>query len=94
MLLKILWYQKIVLYLIKITDMQTQFKNIGYFVEYMVDNQFIGSINITEPDRDNVGYYGRIDSVAEQDIVFANKRRIKKGTHYYTRLYPLCGQKK
>jgi hypothetical protein len=32
--------------------MQTQFKNIGYFVEYMVDNKFIGSINIAEPDRD------------------------------------------
>ena len=74
--------------------MITKFKNIGYFVEYMIDNKFIGSINISEPDRDEVGYYGRIDAVAEQDIVFANKKRIKKGKNYYTRLYPLCGQKK
>lgn len=74
--------------------MQTQFKNIGYFVEYMVDNKFVGSVNISEPDRAEVGYYGRIDSVAEEDIVFSNKKRIKKGTHYYTRMYPLCGPKK
>lgn len=74
--------------------MVNSFKNIGYFVEYMVDNKFVGSINISEPDREEVGYYGRIDAIAEKDIVFKNKRRIKKGTHYYTRMYPLCGQKK
>jgi hypothetical protein len=73
--------------------MQTQFKNIGYFVEYMIDNKFVGTILLDEPDRDEVGYYGRIDAVAEEDIVFSNKKRIKKGTNYYTRLYPMCGRK-
>lgn len=74
--------------------MVNAFKNFGYFVEYMVDNKYVGSINITEPDREEIGYYGRIDAVAEEDIVFSNKKRIKKGTHYYTRLYPLCAKRK
>ena len=74
--------------------MRNAFKNIGYFVEYMVDNKYVGSINISEPDREEVGYYGRIDAVATEDIVFKNKRRIKKGTHYYTRMYPLCAKRK
>jgi hypothetical protein len=74
--------------------MVNAFQNFGFFVEYMVDNKYIGSINITEPDREEIGYYGRIDAIAESDIVFSNKKRIKKGTQYYTRLYPLCGEKK
>ena len=78
----------------KPNEMKNVFKNIGYFVEYMVDNKYVGSINVLEADREEIGYYGRIDAIAESDIVFSNKKRIKKGTHYYTRLYPLCGEKK
>lgn len=74
--------------------MKNAFENIGYFVEYMVDGKFMGSIEIPQPDRKEVGYYGRIDAVATEDIVFKNKRRIKAGTHYYTRMYPLCGKRK
>lgn len=74
--------------------MKNAFKNIGYFVEYMVDNKYVGSINISDPDRDEIGYYGRIDAIAKEDIVFSTKKRIKKGTHYYTRLYPLCAERK
>ncbi len=74
--------------------MRTQFKNFGYFLEYLVDGNYIGTVNISEPDRKEVGYYGRIDAVATEDIIFKNKKRIKKGQHYYTRMYPLCGQKK
>lgn len=74
--------------------MTTQFQNLGYFLEYLVDGKYIGSVNISEPDRKEVGYYGRIDAVAEKDIVFKNKKRIKKGQNYYTRMYPLCGPKK
>jgi hypothetical protein len=69
----------------------SQFKQYGYFIEYMVQGKYIGSINIEQPDRKEVGYYGRVDAVAKNDIVFENKKRIKKGTHYYTRMYPLCG---
>ena len=72
----------------------TEFENIGYFIEYIIDTKFIGSKNIDKKDRDEVGYYGRIDSVATDDIIFNNKKRIKKGQSYYTRMYPLCGKLK
>ena len=74
--------------------MTTHFEDLGYFLEYLVDGKYIGSINIDKPDREQIGYYGKIDAIAEKDIVFKNKKRIKKGQHYYTRMYPLCGQKK
>ena len=74
--------------------MTTHFEYLGYFLEYLVDGKFIGVINIDKPDREEIGYYGKIDAIAEKDIIFKNKKRIKKGQHYYTRMYPLCGQKK
>jgi len=69
------------------------FEDIGYFVEYIIDTKCIGTKIISEPDREQIGYYGRIDAVAEEDIIFKNKKRIKKGQAYFTRMYPLCGKK-
>jgi len=71
----------------------SEFKKIGYFLEYMIDEKYIGSIVIDEPDREEIGYYGRIDDVATEDIIFSNKKRIKKGQAFYTRMYPLCGKR-
>lgn len=73
--------------------MQTQFKNIGYFVEYIIDTKLIGTVLIDQPDRKEIGYYSTQHNIADTDIVFSNKKKIKKGQSYYTRLYPLCGQK-
>lgn len=72
----------------------SQFQEQGFYVEYMVAGKYVGSINIAQPDRKEIGYYGRIDAVATDDILLNNKKRIKKGTKYYTRLYPLCGNRK
>jgi len=72
----------------------TEFEKIGYFIEYMIDTKYIGTKVIDKPDRKEVGYYGRIDSIATEDIILDNKRRIKKGQSYYTRMYPLCGKLK
>ncbi len=69
------------------------FKDIGYFVEYCVDGKLIGTLLIDNPDREEIGYYSRIDAVADSDIKLQRNKIIKKGTKYYTRLYPLCGQK-
>jgi len=71
----------------------SQFEQLGYFLEYMIDDKFIGTTILENPDRKEVGYYGRIDEVATQDIIFKNKKRIKKGQSFYTRMYPLCGKK-
>jgi hypothetical protein len=70
----------------------SQFEKLGYFLEYMIDDKYIGSMIIEKPDRKEIGYYGRIDEVATHDIIFKNKK-IKKGQSFYTRMYPLCGKK-
>lgn len=70
-----------------------QFKKIGYFLDYMIADNYIGSIVINEADREEIGYYSRIDDVASQDIVLSNKKVIKKGQEFYTRMYLLCGKK-
>tara|TARA_R110000796_G_scaffold40572_6_gene100419 strand:+ start:2533 stop:2754 length:222 start_codon:yes stop_codon:yes gene_type:complete len=73
--------------------MKTIFKESGFFLEYMIDGKFIGTTLIDKPDREEVGYYGRINAVATEDLKIG-KKIIKKGTNYYTRMYPLCGKKK
>jgi len=73
--------------------MKTIFKDLGYFIEYFIDGKFIGTRMINQPDREIIGYYGKIESTATVDIKLQSKKIIKKGTKYYTRLYPLCGQK-
>ena len=75
------------------TTKYIRFQDMGYFLEYYIDNKFIGTIIIGEPDRKEIGYYSKIEATAEQDIMLSNKKRIKKGCKYYTRMYPLCGKK-
>ena len=71
----------------------SQFEQLGYFLEYMIDNKYIGSTILDKPDRQEIGYYGRINDIAKEDIILDNKKRIKKGQSFYTRMYPLCGNK-
>jgi hypothetical protein len=69
----------------------TKFENIGFFVEYIVDGKFIGTKNVETNESGKIGYESTTHHVAEFDIVFKN-RKIKAGTKYYTRIYPLCGK--
>ena len=71
----------------------TTFKDIGYFIEQFIDGKFIGTQLIDKPDRKEIGYYGRIDSIATENIRLQSKKVIKTGTKYYTCLYPLCAEK-
>ncbi len=34
-----------------------------------------------------------VDEIAKEDIILDNKKRIKRGQSFYTRMYPLCGNK-
>lgn len=69
------------------------FKDIGFFIEYHSNGKFIGTTLTDTNDRPTIGYYSRINHVAETDILLLNNKRIKKGTEYHTYIYPLCGQK-
>jgi hypothetical protein len=68
-----------------------KFEHLGYSVDYHVDGKFYGSKTIEFADRETIGYCGKKEEIATDDIIFKNKR-IKKGMKYYTYLYPLCGR--
>lgn len=74
-----------------INNLSVQFKNIGYHVDYYSNGKYIGSIKLTEKDREEVGYNGRIYHTATENIILG-KKTIKKGESYYTELIPLCGR--
>lgn len=70
----------------------SDFERIGYFLEFMTGDKFIGTLIINEPDRDCFGYYSRRDDISNCDIKLDSGKVIKAGTHFFTRLYPLCGK--
>lgn len=68
-----------------------KFEHLGYSLDYHVDGKYYGSKKIEEADREIIGYSGKKEDLATEDIIFKNKK-IKKGMKYYTFLYPLCGK--
>lgn len=74
--------------------MAQNFEDLGFFIEYHVDNKYVGSISVIENDRDCIGYYSRIETIAKEDIKFKNNKIIRKGIIYTSYIYPLCGKKK
>jgi hypothetical protein len=71
------------------------FELLGYVIEfYSMQNKYLGSIPIDEPDREVFGYGGKQDLIAEEDIITNKNKRIKKGTQVTTELLPLCGRAK
>lgn len=71
--------------------MKTTFEHLGYFKEYSVNGKFIGTLP-SEKDREVFGYLGKIEEVTTEEIIFRNKKKIKKGTLVQTQLFPLCGK--
>tara|TARA_R110000796_G_scaffold251102_3_gene381718 strand:+ start:1013 stop:1279 length:267 start_codon:yes stop_codon:yes gene_type:complete len=69
-----------------------KFQHLGYFVDYMINNKYVGSINMDTPDRKIIGYNGKQDITLENDITLSNNKVIKKGMLCRTYLYPLCGR--
>lgn len=74
--------------------MKTQiFQHLGFFREYIINTKLIGTDTIKKPDREGIGYYSTQKHIADSDIILDNKKKIKKGQEYYTRIYPLCGKR-
>ena len=72
---------------------QTTFEHIGYSVDYFIDNKFIGSTKIEEPDREVAGYQGRRVDILENDVTLTNRKVVKSGVEVKTELILLCGKK-
>lgn len=64
---------------------------IGYFEEFIVQGKFIGTLLCEKQDRE-IGYYGKKTMTTNEDIVLQNKKKIKKGTEFYTIYYTLNGK--
>jgi len=72
--------------------MEKQFEDLGFFIEYHCEGKFIGTTLTKENNRDTIGYYSRIDSIANEDVLLLNNKKIKKGCKYHTYIYPMCGK--
>lgn len=64
----------------------------GFHIDYYVNKKYIGSVKIENPDREVYGYQGRKEELIENEIVFKNKKKIKKGSVATTELIPICGR--
>jgi hypothetical protein len=65
----------------------------GYYIEYFIDNKYIGYVSCKEKDREKLGFFGEFSEIASNDIVLSNKKVIKKGTLYKSYLQELNGKK-
>jgi hypothetical protein len=73
--------------------MEPKFEDLGFFIEYHSDNgKFLGTTLTKENDRDSIGYYSRLDFIANEDIILQNNKKIKSGTKYRSYIYPMCGK--
>jgi hypothetical protein len=68
-----------------------EFEIKGYSVSYYVNNKYVGSVTISQPDRSEFGYSGRREDVLEQDLIIG-KKKIKKGSVVKTELQKICGR--
>lgn len=77
-------------------EIDSVFEIIGYTKEFYVPHlggsKFIGYMRVDETDRNTFGYAGRKKEILEEDVVFTNKRKLKKGTEVITEIIPLMGK--
>lgn len=71
--------------------METQFEITGYNIDYYVGTRYMGSVPVSEPDREVIGYNGRQVITLTQDLVIG-KKKIKSGTVVKTELQKVCGR--
>jgi hypothetical protein len=67
------------------------YEMLSYSVNYFADKKYIGSTYINQPDREKMGYWGRIYHIAETNIKFSNKT-IWSGSQYYTEMGIVLGK--
>ena len=64
----------------------------GYTTDFYIRSKFIGSIKQNKPDRETLGYHGRVTEVTTQDIILDNGKRIRKNTPVTTECMAICGK--
>ena len=69
-----------------------EFEVFGYYKEIYLNGKFHGCINMTEMDREHIGWAGRRTEKATEEIRIKNKKIIRVGTEITTMCYPLQGR--
>ena len=67
------------------------FENLGYHKDFWVNNKYVGHIKMTNPDRKDCGYFGRITEVLTSSIVLDNNKTLPAGVQVTHECIPLCG---
>ncbi len=68
------------------------FKVFGYHKDYWVNSKFVGSIRLETPDRDLLGYGGRISHQLETSVKLDNGKILPAGVQVTHECIPLCGK--
>ena len=63
----------------------------GYTKDYYIQGKFVGYIKISTPDRNVMGYSGRVTETLQEDTII-RKKTYKKGTEVVTEVSPICGK--
>lgn len=69
------------------------FKHVNYSKEFYQNGKYVGSLKLEKPDRDIMGYNGRVlEEVLEPIIVIkTSKNKVLKAGIYKTELIEICG---
>ncbi len=70
----------------------TVFEVFGYHVDYRINGKFIGSVRLDTPDRNTMGYGGRITQKLTSAITLDNGKTLSAGVQVTHELIPLCGK--
>lgn len=70
---------------------KVEFENLGYSKDFYINKSYIGSIKLSEKDREVLGYYGRRKEVVDSNLKLGNKA-IKAGTEVTTELHQISGR--
>lgn len=73
--------------------MAQTFEHIGWYKDIYHNGKYMGSVTISQPDREVIGYSGRVEEVITQQITTNTKKTLKVGMVVKTEIYPLCGKK-
>ena len=71
--------------------MKVKFEIKSYHIDIYHKGKYFGYIVRNNPDREIMGYSGRIKKVLKNDFIFKNKK-IKAGSVVITECVPICGK--
>lgn len=71
--------------------MSSPFEIIGYHIDYYVRGKYFGSVTVDQPDRDTLGYEGRMTQIITEEV-WTSRGVLKTGTEVRTECVTLCGK--